>query len=82
METGLSISEIVFALSFTHLFNLLPIQSVGNLGTVEVPFTWALTICQVPSRTALTIGLSLHLIILAYATLVGLIGWVSHNWPN
>ncbi len=82
MKTGLSISEIVFALSFTNLFNLLPIQSVGNLGTVEVPFTWALTICQVPSITALTIGLSLHLIILAYATLVGLIGWVSHNWSN
>lgn len=82
MASDLSISEIIFALSFTNLCNLLPIQSVGNLGTIEVPFTWALINCHIPFETALTIGLSLHLIILTYATLVGLIGWVSHNWPK
>ena len=79
MESQLSVVSVLFALSFTNLFNLLPIQSIGNLGTIEAPFTWALTKCGVSLEVALATGLSLHLVILCYASLIGLFGFLNHN---
>ena len=82
MESQLSVVSVLFALSFTNLFNLLPIQSIGNLGTIEAPFTWALTKCGVSLEVSLATGLSLHLVILCYASLIGLFGFLNHNRPK
>ena len=35
-------TEVLFALAFTNVFNLLPVQTVGNFGTTEFPFVWLL----------------------------------------
>ena len=76
MSVAVPIVSLLFALAFTNLFNLLPIQSVGNFGTIEAPFAWALMRFGIPMETALISAFSLHLIILLYALLLGVYGSV------
>ena len=74
MALDLPVVGLLFALAFTSLFNLLPIQSVGNFGTIEAPFAWALMQLGVMQELALVSGFSLHLIILLYCLPLGLWG--------
>jgi len=77
MQIDLGILEIIFALSFTAFFNMFPIQSIGNFGTVEGPWTWALIQLQVPANQAIISGFGLHLLIIFYSVILGFCGIIS-----
>ena len=77
MQIDLGILAIIFALSFTAFFNMFPIQSFGNFGTVEAPWTWALIQLQVSADLAIVSVFSLHLLTLFYCVILGLSGIVA-----
>ena len=82
MGIQVSVVSLVFALAFTHVFNLLPIQSIGNFGTVEAPFAWALVSFGASTESALVSGFSLHLIILLYCLPLGAYGYAYGRWSK
>jgi hypothetical protein len=77
MDIDIPVLNLLFALAFTNVVNLLPIQSVGNLGTIEVPFVWALVQCGTSGKIAVVTGFSLHLLILLYCLPIGGYGWIK-----
>ncbi|MCZ6677410.1 MAG: lysylphosphatidylglycerol synthase transmembrane domain-containing protein [Candidatus Poribacteria bacterium] len=77
MGIAVSVMSLLFALAFTNIFNLLPIQSVGNFGTIEAPFAWALMCFGASKEIALVSGFSLHLIILLYCLPLGAYGFIG-----
>jgi len=77
MGLDLAIWEIIFALSFTAFCNMFPIQSVASIGTIELPWTWALVSLGASSDAAITSGFSLHTIIILYSALLGFYGVIS-----
>lgn len=72
----MSVSQGLLALTFAGLVNLLPIQGVANLGSIEVPWTWALVSVGVPVSEAIASGFALHGVVLVYSMGVGAIAWV------
>lgn len=77
MEINISVISLTFALAFTSIFNLLPIQSIGNFGTVEFPFAWVLMRFGTDKEPAIVAGFSLHLIILLYCIPLGIYGLIA-----
>lgn len=77
MGIDVSIVRLTFALAFTSIFNLLPVQSVGNFGTVEFPFAWVLMRFGTEKDLAIVAGFSLHLIILLYCIPLGIYGLIK-----
>ena len=77
MDINISMISLIFALAFTSVFNLLPIQSIGNFGTVEFPFVAVLTLFGTPTGDAAVSGFSLHLIILFYCIPLGIYGLIK-----
>ncbi len=76
MGVGIGLGEVLFALAFTNVFNLLPVQTVGNFGTTEFPFVWLLMHFGTPLAPATVTGFSLHLLILMYCVPVGVCGFL------
>ena len=76
-EMGVEIPMIegLFALVFTNVFNLLPIQTVGNFGTTEFPYVWLLNYFGTDLDIATITGFSLHLLILLYCIPLGIYGF-------
>ena len=67
--------EVLFALAFTNVFNLLPVQTVGNFGTTEFPFVWLLKHFGTSVEVATVTGFSLHILILLYCLPLGVYGF-------
>jgi uncharacterized protein (TIRG00374 family) len=55
--------------------NVLPLNLVGNLGTLEAGWTAAFTALGVPVQLAAATGVAAHLWGLIFAALYGLLGW-------
>ena len=77
MGVGIPMTEVLFALAFTNVFNLLPIQTVGNFGTTEFPFVWLLNHFGTSIETATVTGFSLHILILLYCLPIGASGFLT-----
>ena len=75
MGVDVPILHVLFALAFTNVFNLLPIQTVGNFGTTEFPFVWLLKHFGTSVEVATVTGFSLHILILLYCVPLGLYGY-------
>ncbi len=75
MGVEIPLIEVLFALVFTNVFNLLPIQTVGNFGTTEFPYVWLLNYFGTPLNIATITGFSLHLLILLYCIPLGIYGF-------
>ena len=75
MGVDVPILQVLFALAFTNVFNLLPIQTVGNFGTTEFPFVWLLEHFGTSVEVATVTGFSLHILILLYCVPLGLYGY-------
>ena len=76
MGVGIPMIEVLFALAFTNVFNLLPVQTVGNFGTTEFPFVWLLNHFGTSIETATVTGFSLHILILLYCLPLGASGFL------
>jgi len=68
---SISAPQGLFALSVAGLVNLLPIQSIGNVGTIELPWAWAMMATGVDAGSAIASGFVLHAIVLVFACIVG-----------
>ena len=79
MGVDVPILQVLFALAFTNVFNLLPIQTVGNFGTTEFPFVWLLTHFGTSVGVATITGFSLHILILLYCLPLGLYGFFKKS---
>ena len=79
MGVGIPMTEVLFALAFTNVFNLLPIQTVGNFGTTEFPFVWLLHHFGTSVEIATVTGFSLHILILLYCLPLGAYGSVING---
>ena len=75
MGVDVPITQVLFALVFTNVFNLLPVQTIGNFGTTEFPFVWLLKHFGTSIEVATVTGFSLHLLILLYCLPLGLYGF-------
>ena len=82
MDLNLGILEILFALAFTAFCNMFPIQSVASLGTIELPWAWALISLNAPKDAAIASGFSLHIIIIIYSAVLGLYGVINYRLPK
>ncbi|MCD6505298.1 flippase-like domain-containing protein [Candidatus Poribacteria bacterium] len=71
--------KVIFALSFTGFLNLIPIQSIAGLGTVEAPWSWALVSLGEESGRAIASGFSLHGIIIGYSLICGGLGFTMRR---
>ncbi|MBT3265833.1 hypothetical protein HN371_01715 [Candidatus Poribacteria bacterium] len=71
MFSGITWMQGLFALVFAGLANLLPIQGVGNVGSIELPWAWALILVGVDNADAVASGFALHGVVLAYAVATG-----------
>lgn len=76
MGVEIPMTEVLFALAFTNVFNLLPIQTVGNFGTTEFPFVWLLNHFGTSVEVATVTGFSLHILILLYCLPLGASGFL------
>ena len=74
MGVDIPMPEVLFALAFTNVFNLLPVQTVGNFGTTEFPFVWLLNHFGTSVEVATVTGFSLHILILLYCLPLGAYG--------
>ena len=79
MNIDLGKMEIIFALSLTSFFNMFPIQTFGNFGTVEVPWVLALTGLGISREDAIISGISLHVLTLLFSLLLGAYGAISKS---
>ncbi|MCK4351975.1 flippase-like domain-containing protein [candidate division WOR-3 bacterium] len=77
MGIGLGFWKLVVAMSFTIVTVLLPIQSIGNLGTYEGAFLIGLVIFQVPKELAITVGFGIHLISYLFIIIIGGYGLIA-----
>ena len=75
MGIDVPIIEVLFALAFTNVFNLLPVQTIGNFGTTEFPFVWLLKHFGTSVEVATVTGFSLHILILLYCLPLGVYGF-------
>lgn len=75
MGVDVPILHALFALTFTNVFNLLPVQTPGNFGTTEFPFVWLLEHFGTSVEVATVTGFSLHILILLYCVPLGVYGY-------
>ena len=79
MGVDIPMTEVLFALAFTNVFNLLPVQTVGNFGTTEFPFVWLLNHFGTSVAVATVTGFSLHILILLYCLPLGAYGSLTNS---
>ena len=79
MGIDIPITEVLFALAFTNVFNLFPVQTVGNFGTTEFPFVWLLHHFGTSVEIATVTGFSLHILILLYCLPLGAYGSLTNS---
>ena len=76
MAVDVPMTQVLFALAFTNVFNLLPVQTVLNFGTTEFPFVWLLKHFGTSIEVATVTGFSLHILILIYCLPLGVYGFL------
>ncbi len=69
-------AEVVVGSAAASLSNVLPVNVVGNLGTLEAGWTAAFAALGVPVSVAAATGLASHLWALLFAAAYGAVGWL------
>ena len=70
------VAEVVAGSAAASLSNLLPVNVIGNMGTLEAGWTAAFTALGVPVSVAAATGLASHLWALLFAAVYGAVAWV------
>ena len=69
-------AEVVAGSAAASLSNVLPVNVIGNLGTLEAGWTAAFTALGVPVSVAAATGLASHLWALLFAAVYGAVAWL------
>jgi uncharacterized protein (TIRG00374 family) len=70
------VAHVVAGSAVASLANLLPVNLIGNLGTLEAGWTSAFVLLGVPLETAAATGLASHLWALVFAAAYGALAWM------
>ncbi len=76
MEVYLSIWKIFIASGIMVITTILPIHSIGGFGTIEGTWTAIYVALGVSAQVAFASGIGVHLIIVLYFLILGIIGFV------
>ena len=68
-------AHVVAGSAVASLANLLPVNLIGNLGTLEAGWTAAFVALGVPPHVAAATGLAWHLWALLFAAVYGALAW-------
>lgn len=77
MGYPMDIALVVFCSTLAYLGLLLPIHSFGGFGTLEAGWTLGCVMAGFSEEMGVTSGLSFHVLVLSYASLLGLFGLLS-----
>ena len=72
-----SAAHVIGGSAVASIANLLPINLIGNFGTLEAGWTSAFIVLGVPPETAAATGLASHLWALAFAAGYGAVAWAA-----
>jgi uncharacterized membrane protein YbhN (UPF0104 family) len=73
----MSLSEVVLGSSLANLTQLLPISTLGNIGTLEAGWVFGFTLLGFDSYRMLTAGIVMHVIVILAAGVYGVLSWVG-----
>lgn len=68
---------VLFASTFALITTILPVQGIGGFGTIEGGWAIGFIIMGVPKEVAISLGFSVHIVLISYFTILGLIGLVG-----
>ncbi|WP_250125042.1 lysylphosphatidylglycerol synthase transmembrane domain-containing protein [Chroococcidiopsis sp. CCMEE 29] len=71
-----SFSEVVLGSSLANLTQLLPINTLGNIGTLEAGWVLGFTMLGFDSYKTLTAGIVMHVIVIVAAGTYGIVSWI------
>lgn len=74
---SMSLAEVVLGSSLANLTQLLPINTLGNIGTLEAGWVFGFTLLGFDSYHTLTAGIVMHVIVILAAGIYGLLGWIG-----
>ena len=79
---NLSLIKLVLAISLSGFTDLLPINSVGNFGTLELGWTSALVYLGIDINTSIESGFSAHIVVFSFTLTIGLISYIAYRFFN
>ncbi|MES1026053.1 lysylphosphatidylglycerol synthase transmembrane domain-containing protein [Gloeocapsa sp. BRSZ] len=74
---SLSLSEVILGSSLANLTQLLPVSTLGNIGTLEAGWVFGFTLLGYDSYHTLTAGIVMHIIVILIAGIYGVLSWVG-----
>lgn len=77
-----SFAKVAAGASAAAVANLLPLNLIGNLGTLEAGWTAAFSALGVPLEVAAASGLAAHLWGLIFAAFFGVVGWAALSYAG
>jgi len=73
MSYHIPVISLIFANIIASLTNILPINSIGSFGTLELGWTGALMMLNIPKESAISSGFNFHILTLTFTISLGLI---------
>jgi len=79
MGINMTFWTVLFASTFALITTILPIQGVGGFGTMEGGWTIGFLAMGLTKEVAISSGFSVHIIIISYFSILGLIGVLKNT---
>jgi hypothetical protein len=77
MQINIGLIPILFAVSFTFLTSLLPVQGIAGFGTTEAGWALGFILMGLSHEQAISTGIGFHLILILFFTILGLWGLIG-----
>ena len=77
---NLLLMKLLLAISLSGFTDLLPINSLGNFGTLELGWASALVYLGIDINTSIESGFSAHIIVFSFTLTIGLICYIAYNF--
>ena len=75
MSYHIPVISLIFANIIASLTNILPINSIGSFGTLELGWTGALMMLNIPKESAISSGFNFHILTLTFTISLGFIAF-------
>ena len=71
--------QIIIANAIASITNIIPINSIGSFGTLELGWAGTLLLFHIPNDIAISSGFNYHLLTISFTILLGLIALLILN---
>jgi multisubunit Na+/H+ antiporter MnhC subunit len=68
---------MIFALTFVFFTTILPIQTIAGFGIIESGWALGFMVMGVSKNEAIASGFSIHIIILIFTLVIGVLGFIN-----